>query len=155
MKKAITDYCANGRNLLLSGAYVSTDLVDAYEVDKTEGPKFAADVLKIKWMTHSAAKDGRVSSVMNSFGFNGTFEFYSELNSKKYVCEAPDAFIPAGKESFTIMRYPQTSISAAVAYPGKDYKTAVFGFPIETLKSQEQIDKLIGQTIDFFNLKTE
>ena len=155
MKKAITDYCANGRNLLLSGAYVSTDLVDAYEVDKTEGPKFAADVLKIKWMTHSAAKDGRVSSVMNSFGFNGTFEFYSELNSKKYVCEAPDAFIPAGKESFTIMRYPQTSISAAVAYPGKDYKTAVFGFPIETLKSQEQIDKLIGQTIDFFNQKTE
>ena len=126
-------------------------MVDAYEVDKKEGPKFLADVLKIKWMTHSASTDGKASAVMNDFGFDGTYEFWSELNSQKYVCEAPDAFTPAGKDSYTVMRYPQTSISAAVAYPGKDYKTVVFGFPIETIKTQDQIDKLIGQTIHFFN----
>ena len=129
---------------------MATDLIDAYEVDKKEGPKFLGDVLKIKWMTHSAAKDGKVAAVMNDFGFNGNFEFYSELNDKKYVCEAPDAFTPAGKDSYTIFRYPQTSISAAVAYPGKNYKTVVFGFPIEILKTQDQIDNLIGQTINFF-----
>lgn len=150
MKKAITDFCAQGRNLILSGAYVATDMVDAYEVDKKEGPQFLADVLKIKWMTHSASTDGRASAVMNDFGFDGTYEFWSELNSKKYVCEAPDAFTPADKDSFTIMRYPQTSISAAVAYPGSNYKSVVFGFPIETIKTQDQIDKLIGQTINFF-----
>lgn len=153
LKEAIKNYCSGGRNLIVSGAYVATDLVDAYEVDKTEGPKFLSDVFRIKWMTHSAAKDGKVAAVMNSYGFNGNFEFYSELNDKKYVCEAPDAFVPADKDSYTIFRYPQTSISAAVAYPGKDYKTTVFGFPIETLKSQDQIDKLIGQTISFFNQK--
>lgn len=151
MKKAIKDFCASGRNLIISGAYVATDMVDAYEVDKKEGPKFLADVLKIKWMTHSASTDGKASAVMNDFGFDGTYEFWSELNSQKYVCEAPDAFTPAGKDSYTVMRYPQTSISAAVAYPGKDYKTVVFGFPIETIKTQDQIDKLIGQTIHFFN----
>ena len=151
LKKAIKDFCSNGRNLLISGAYVATDLVDAYEVDKKEGPKFLGDVLKIKWMTHSAATDGRVSAVMNDYGFSGNYEFYSELNDKKYVCEAPDAFTPAGKDSYTIFRYPQTSISAAVAYPGKTYKSVAFGFPIETLKSQDQIDKLIGQTLNFFN----
>lgn len=151
LKKALKDFCSNGRNLLVSGAYVATDLVDAYEVDKKEGPKFLGDVLKIKWMTHSASTDGKVASVRNDFGFDGTFEFWSELNDKKYVCEAPDAFTPAGKDSYTIFRYPQTSISAAVAYPGKNYKTVVFGFPIETLKTQDQIDKLIGQTINFFN----
>ena len=150
LKKALKDYCSNGRNLLVSGAYVATDLVDAYEVDKKEGPKFLGDVLKIKWMTHSASTDGKVASVRNDFGFDGTFEFWSELNDKKYVCEAPDAFTPAGKDSYTIFRYPQTSISAAVAYPGKNYKTVVFGFPIETLKTQDQIDKLIGQTLNFF-----
>ena len=150
LKKALKDFCSNGRNLLVSGAYVATDLVDAYEVDKKEGPKFLGDVLKIKWMTHSASTDGKVASVRNDFGFDGTYEFWSELNDKKYVCEAPDAFTPAGKDSYTIFRYPQTSISAAVAYPGKDYKTVVFGFPIETIKSQDQIDKLIGQTINFF-----
>lgn len=150
LKKALKDFCSNGRNLLVSGAYVATDLVDAYEVDKKEGPKFLGDVLKIKWMTHSASTDGKVASVRNDFGFDGTFEFWSELNDKKYVCEAPDAFTPAGKDSYTIFRYPQTSISAAVAYPGKNYKTVVFGFPIETLKTQDQIDKLIGQTLNFF-----
>ena len=150
LKKALKDFCSNGRNLLVSGAYVATDLVDAYEVDKKEGPKFLGDVLKIKWMTHSASTDGKVASVRNDFGFSGNFEFWSELNDKKYVCEAPDAFTPAGKDSYTIFRYPQTSISAAVAYPGKNYKTVVFGFPIETLKTQDQIDKLIGQTINFF-----
>jgi hypothetical protein len=151
LKKALKDFCSNGRNLLVSGAYVATDLVDAYEVDKKEGPKFLGDVLKIKWMTHSASTDGKVASVRNDFGFSGNFEFWSELNDKKYVCEAPDAFTPAGKDSYTIFRYPQTSISAAVAYPGKNYKTVVFGFPIETLKTQDQIDKLIGQTLNFFN----
>ncbi len=150
MKEAITKFCNQGRNLILSGAYVATDLVDAYEVDPKEGPKFAADVLKIKWMTHSASIDGKVSAVKNNFGFTGNFEYYSQLNSKKYVCEAPDAFNPAGKDSYTVFRYPQTSISAAVAYPGTDYKTIVFGFPIEVLKTQDQIDNLIGQTISFF-----
>ena len=148
MREAIAKYCADGRALLLSGAYVATDLVDSYKVDES-GAKFAADVLKIKWMTHSAAKDGRVSAVMNDFGFNGNFEFYSTLNDKKYLCEAPDAFVPAGDDSYTIFRYPQTSISAAVAYPGKDYKAVIFGFPIETLKEQSQIDTLIAQVLNF------
>ena len=64
--------------------------------------------------------------------------------------ETAEAPAPESKDSYTIFRYPQTSISAAVAYPGKNYKTVVFGFPIETLKTQDQIDKLIGQTINFF-----
>lgn len=153
MRKAITDYCSGGRNLLISGAYIATDLVDAYVTDK-EGPKFAANVLKFKWMTHSASTDGKVAAVatpsLKKYGFDGEYEFWSELNEKKYVCEAPDAFTPAVKEAFTIFRYPQTNISAAVAYPGKDYKVVSFGFPIETLKTQEQINKLIGQTVDFF-----
>lgn len=150
LKEAITKFCNGGGNLLISGAYVATDLVDAYVVDP-EGAKFAADVLKIKWMTHSAAIDGRVAAVNNKLGFNGNFSFYSELNDKKYVCEAPDAFTPVGEKAFTIFRYPQTSISAATAYNGDDYKVAVFGFPLEVLKDQQQINDLIGQVIAFFN----
>ena len=148
LKQAITDFCNAGGKLLISGAYIATDLVDAYEVDP-EGAKFAADVLKIKWMTHSASKDGRVAAVNNNFGFNGEFSFYSELNDKKYVCEAPDAFTPVGDKAFTIFRYPQTSISAATAYDGDDYKVVAFGFPIEVLKDQQQINELIGQVIAF------
>ena len=140
---------SNGGNLLISGAYIATDLVDAYEIDP-DGAKFAADVLKIKWMTHSASKDGRVSAVNNKFGFNGSFNFYNELNDKKYLCESPDAFTPVGDNAFTIFRYPQTSISAATAYNGSDYKVVAFGFPLETLKEQSQINDLVGQVLSFF-----
>ena len=149
LKNAITDFCSNGGNLLISGAYIATDLVDAYEIDP-DGAKFAADVLKIKWMTHSASKDGRVSAVNNKFGFNGSFNFYNELNDKKYLCESPDAFTPVGDNAFTIFRYPQTSISAATAYNGSDYKVVAFGFPLETLKEQSQINDLVGQVLSFF-----
>lgn len=101
-------------------------------------------------MTHSASTDGHVSAVDNPFGFSGDYNFYSQLNEKKYCCEAPDAFTPAEKNAYTIFRYPQTSISAAVAYKGDDYRIASFGFPLETLTSQTQINKLIGQVVDFF-----
>lgn len=150
MRAAIEDFCKGGRKLLLSGAYVATDLVDACNVDSS-GAEFAKNVLKIKWMTHSASKDGKVAAVNNKLGFSGNYEFYSELNDKKYVCEAPDAFTPACEGAYTIFRYPQSSISAAVAYDGRDYKVVTFGFPIETLKSQEQIDSLIGEVVEFFN----
>ena len=150
MRDAITKFCAGGRKLLLSGAYISTDLVDGFKID-TGGKNFAAKILKFKWMTHSAATDGNVSAVNNPFGFSGDYNFYSQLNEKKYCCEAPDAFTPAEKNAYTIFRYPQTNISAAVAYKGNDYRIASFGFPLETLTSQEQINKLIGQVVDFFD----
>ncbi|MCI1720770.1 MAG: xanthan lyase [Bacteroidales bacterium] len=149
MRQVITEFCGDGRKLLLSGAYISTDLVDGFKVD-TGGKNFASKVLKFKWMTHSASTDGCVSAVGNPFGFSGDYNFYSQLNEKKYCCEAPDAFTPAEKNAYTIFRYPQTSISAAVAYKGNDYRIASFGFPLETLTSQAQINKLIGQVIDFF-----
>ncbi len=150
IKKAIKEFCANGRKFLLSGAYIATDLVDSYVTDSSD-IKFAADVLKFKWMTNFATKDGRVAAVNNQYGFNGEFSFYATLNDKKYLCESPDAFVPIGENAFTIMRYPQTSISAAVAYAGNDYKIVSFGFPIETLKEQNQIDRLIEQVIYFFD----
>ena len=106
-------------------------------------------------MTHSAAIDGRVAAVNNKLGFNGSFSFYSQLNDKKYVCEAPDAFTPVGDKAFTIFRYPQTSISAATAYNGDDYKVVVFGFPLEVLKDQQQINDLVGQVAAFFNAENK
>ncbi|HNY04925.1 MAG TPA: xanthan lyase [Candidatus Egerieousia sp.] len=149
MREAIVKFCAGGRKLLLSGAYISTDLIDGYKID-TGGKNFASKVLKFKWMTHSASTDGHISAVDNPFGFSGDYNFYSQLNEKKYCCESPDAFTPEEKNAYTIFRYPQTSISAAVAYKGNDYRIASFGFPLETLTSQAQINKLIGQVIDFF-----
>ena len=150
LRKVIEQYANAGGNLLLSGAYIATDLWDAVNVSD-QGKEFANKVLKFRWMTHSASVDGKVGSVSNPYGFKGKFNFYNQPNSKSYVVEAPDALNPVGENAYTIFRYSNT-ISAGVAYKG-NYKSVVLGFPIETLTSQEQIDTLIGEVVEFFEEK--
>lgn len=148
LRDVITEYCNTGGKIIVSGAYVATDLWDTYKVTP-EGKKFAKEVLKFKWMTHYASKDGEVKSVANPYGFSGRFNFYNTPNEKSYVVEAPDAMTPEGPDAYTIFRY-SNNISAGVAYSG-NYKSVVLGFPIETLTSQEQINEVIAQIIAFFD----
>jgi hypothetical protein len=59
---------------------------------------------------------------------------------------------PANPACFTIYRYSENNLNAGVAYKGK-YKTCVLGFPIETLKSDEQRDKLMADILLFMSSK--
>ena len=63
--------------------------------------------------------------------------------------EAADGLAPAGKNAASIYSYADSKISAGVAYKGKDYSCVSLGFPIETLKSQKQIDHIISSLLDF------
>lgn len=148
LQNSLTEYCNGGGNLLISGAYIATDLWDSYNVTEG-GKKFATEVLKYKWMTNYASTDGGVKSVSNPYGFNGRFGFHTKLNDKVYAVESADALVPASKDAFTIFRYTDNNISAGVAYKGA-YKTVSLGFPIETLKTQEQIDQIMAEIIRFF-----
>ena len=102
LQKAIADYCAAGGNILVSGANIATDLFDAPEVTK-EGMEFAQNVLKFKWRTDYASKEGALAAVPNPFGFNGKFNFSTQLNEKIYAVESPDGLVPADKDAFTKM----------------------------------------------------
>ena len=93
-----------------------------------------------------------MAAVANPFGFSGKFNFSTKLNDKIYAVESPDALVPADKNAFTIFRYSDNNISAGVAYKG-EYKTVCLGFPIETLASQCQIEKMMGEVLNFFNEK--
>ena len=72
------------------------------------------------------------------------------MNEKVYAVESPDALVPADKDAYTIFRYSDNNISAGVAYKGA-YKTVSLGFPIETLATPCQIEKLMGEVLKFFN----
>lgn len=148
LQKEIAEYCAAGGNLLISGANIATDLFDAPGVDEA-GMNFAKDVLKYRWMTNYASREGGIKSVSNPFGFEGKFKFNTQLNDRIYAVESADALVPAGKDSYTIFRYAENNISAGVAYKGA-YRTVTLGFPIETLGCGHQIEKLIGEVVKFF-----
>lgn len=131
----------------------SSELIAKFEAgaDKDmRSREFAMNILKFRWMTHYASADAQVNSVQNPFNIAGEFSFFNKLNSKSYAVENPDAFVPVGENAFTIYRYSDNNISAGVAYKGDDYKSVSLGFPIEALKSQDQIDALIAEIFKFF-----
>ena len=161
LRDQITDFTRVGGNLLVSGAYVGSDLwepVFSFPVDSTlkadyfdPAKKFATEVLHYRWMTNSAAVRGQVRGEQNPFGFtrNSLYYFNQQLDKKLYCVESPDGLMPVGDGASTIFRYAENNISAGVAYQG-DYKTVILGFPVETIETQEEINCLIDEIANFF-----
>lgn len=161
LQSDIANYCLDGEgNVIVSGANIGTDIWDKdfdFPIDSVRtadiinpSKKFVQDVLHWRWMTNHASRGGAVKAEQTPAGFTGSYEFNTEFNDRQYCVEAPDGINPVGKHAVTVMRYDENEISAGVAYDGHDYRCVSFGFPIESLTSQEQIDKLLGQTMDFF-----
>lgn len=152
IQEAIAEYCKQGGNIFVSGAYVGTDLWDnrvaaANEEDK----KFATEVLKYKWRVGQAAVMGKVKSVDSPFtSISGDYTYYNELNTDSYVVESPDAIEPAAEGAYTVMRYAENNLSAGVAYRG-DYKTCVLGFPFEAIRTESEREALMNAILTFFN----
>ncbi len=152
MQERIAAYCNRGGNLFVSGAYVGTDLWDnrlapAREEDK----KFAMDVLKYKWRTGQAAIAGKVKSVASPFpALTGNYTYYNAPNAESYVVESPDAIEPAAPGAYTVMRYSENNLSAAVAYQG-EYKTCVLAFPFESVRTAEERERLMNAILTFFD----
>lgn len=151
LQHALTDYCTQGGNLFVSGAYVGTDLWDNRLTPSQESDrKFAIDVLKYRWRASRAARCDHVKSVPSPFeNLKGNYTYHNELNTESYAVESPDAIEPT-KGAYTIMRYTENNLSAGIAYRGS-YKTVVLGFPFETIRTEEERNELMDNILQFFN----
>lgn len=142
LQDKIIEYCKQGGNIFVSGAYVASDIWET-EKAQTEDQSFATDVLKYKWRIGQAAVTGRVKGVASPFrSLSGNYEFYTVPNSFSYNVESPDAIEPVGENSFTVFRYSENNLSAGVAYRGT-YRTCIMGFPFEVIKNEEHRDNMI------------
>lgn len=148
LQKQISKYCLAGGALFVSGSYIATDLIDNPLVASQDSDKkFLEDVLKLKWRVNRAAKKGEVKGVVSPLSEDrSSYQFNQILNSETYAVESPDAIEPAHKDAFTIMRYGENNLSAAVAYDG-DYKVVALGFPFETIQSPSQRDELMSNIL--------
>jgi hypothetical protein len=79
----------------------------------------------------------------------GTIEFHNAQNSEKYCVEAPDGIAPASSSAQTILRYEDTGVSAGIKNQGNGYRTVCLGFPIETLKNEDDIDAILSLCLTF------
>jgi hypothetical protein len=150
LQQSIRLYCLNGGNLLVSGAFIGSDLCESekpVQIDKI----FIENILKYKFRTSQASVSGNVNMVNSPYKYfkKSGMSYYDQPNSISYFVESPDAIEPVGEGSFTICRYAENNLSAGVAYSGI-YKTCALGFPFETLQSEKDRVKLMESILLFF-----
>ena len=159
MQQAITDYTNAGGNILVSGAYIATDIWSSIykyakdaEATKT-AIKFAEDVLGYRWASSHASWTGEMyftNCKQMSTEKGGSVTFYNSVNEDFYSVESPDGLAPRGN-SKVFMRYSDSDIPAGICKEGEGYKTVCIGFPIEAVKNHEDIENIISLTLEYFS----
>ena len=164
LQKALREHTARGGGVMLSGAYIGTDVWGdgIYPVQKgTEqsaaSQAFVQEVLGYKWMTGHGCYNGRIEPVsfkeLNLKSIKKPIEFYQSLNPTIYCVENPDGIQPAGKDGSVFLRYSDNGVPAAVAYDAKGYRAVSFGFPLEVLKEGDILETIIHMTLEYITDK--
>jgi hypothetical protein len=147
-QQIVSDYCKGGGSVIVSGAFVGSDFWDNPHATASDR-EWAQNTLKYKWRNSNGAVSGRVKAVASPFSsIVGNYQTYNELNSESYVVENPDAIEPATKDGFTVFRYSENNLSAGVFYKGDTYNTCILGFPIESVKGQENRNRLLKSILE-------
>lgn len=152
LMKALTDYTANGGNVMVTGSYVASDVWDGITSGKAE-QKFAKEVLGYEWRVGHAAITGEAYSVVSPYKqllVGDTYKFSNTKNEKIYCVESPDGVIPGSDKANTIMRYSENNIPAGIAADMQNYRTVVIGFPFETIQCGNCRNKMMGEVLNFF-----
>ena len=153
-------FTSKGGHLLVSGSYIATDIWDKVfpvqtdSLFRVESKNFAQKVLGYKWGANFGSSKGTARPAPNKVFptlTNGKYSFHNEMNDECYCIEAPDGLVPASRKGAIIMRYADTNVPAAICHQGETYRTVCFGFPLETLKEEEHIQRLITATLQYFN----
>ena len=153
LQQLIQRYCLAGGNLLLSGAFIGSDLCEGKK-PLHEDKQFIENVLKYKFRTSRASVSGNVKVVSSHYRQfkKADLTYFDQPNRTSYFVGSPDAIEPVGDGSFTICRYMENNLSAAVAHSGT-YKTCAFGFPLEALTSDKERARLMDSVLQFFAAK--
>lgn len=155
LQQKIRNYCQNGGNLMLSGAYIASDFYSTNYI-KTDERQFLENTLKIKFLSSQANKSGTIKMISAPLIYTKKSEFqYNNLpNETVYYVESIDAIEPAIQGAYTFCTYKDNDLSAGVAYSGK-YKICCFGFPFETISTEKERNKLMETVLTFFSKKNK
>lgn len=123
MQDALKRYTTHGGALLVSGAYVGTDMTQ--DADR----QFLQNVLKSTWGGRSQTKDNKVK------GLGTEMTYWKALNEEHYAATSADILQPV-KPAFTAMQYAD-GYGAAIAYRS-NCRLFVMGFPFECIEGEHK-----------------
>ncbi|MCF7740706.1 MAG: fibronectin type III domain-containing protein [Candidatus Marinimicrobia bacterium] len=150
MKEKIKNYCEQGGDLFISGAYLASDIFSS-PFDTTSQTSFARDTLQYKLATDHAAREGHVFVSDTNFANVSTeFQYNADFSRDIYKVEAPDAIVPANDDSAsTIFRYRENHFSAGIGYKGNRYNLVIAAFPFETILGQDARNDFMKYVIEY------
>lgn len=136
MQDRLTKYAHSGGNILVSGAYVGSDMRKESDSD------FLNNVFKLK---NTGSTRIEADSLVTGLGTD--MVFYRMLNEDHYAATATDILMPV-EPAFSAMVYSSGN-SAAVAYQGRDYRTFTMGFPFECITSYRKRAAIMKGILNF------
>ncbi|MCQ2222506.1 MAG: hypothetical protein MJZ35_01820 [Bacteroidaceae bacterium] len=135
--KILYDYTQKGGALLLSGAYLGTDLNTDSQRDLTS-----------RILHCTPAGPERADSLLTIEGMNTQCSLLMQPNEHHLSTAYTSVLQPAGT-AFSILLYPNSRHSAAVAYQGADYRAITLGFPIEQIQEDDTRRTLMAAFLKF------
>lgn len=143
LQRALTSYCNSGGNLLISGAYLASDM------SESQGNKdFTEKVLKYRL---EGTLTNKQFNAVNGLG--NTLSIYQQPNEASYSVTTADCILPTDK-AFSALAYSPGNESAGIAYKGS-YSTFIMGFPFESIVSETQRSQIMASILYFFTQEKE
>ena len=135
MQQTLRNYAVQGGSLLVSGAYVGSDMMSNSE------QHFLANVLKCRFAGQSLCSDNQVN------GLGTTLQYWKQLNGQHYAAVSTDILQPVAP-AFTAMQYADGQ-DAAVAYKGNGYGSFTMGFPFECIRDAKTRNSIMRGIINY------
>ena len=135
LRNALQKCSQNGGALLVSGAYVGSDMTSDTE------RQFLTNVLKCRYAGRSQTGSGTVN------GLGITLDYWNELNPTHYAATSADVLQPV-KPAFTAMQYADGQ-DAAIAYKQGRERVFVMGFPFECIKDRQKRSSVMQGILNY------
>ena len=157
LREALTRFTSGGGHIILSGAYIGTDAWDRIypiQPDKNEIQQvrtFIQNVLGYQWVTNFGDNSGIVVPLPGSpLYLHDPIAYNRRYSPWIYRVENPDGIAPASDKAVTFLRYSGSNIPAATAFDGGGYKVIAFGFPLETITTENAMEDILERCLDYF-----
>ena len=126
VRTALSEYLSAGGRMLMSGAYITSEL-NRSEADR----RFMQEVLHADFQASNATKSGIIRPMRDWQMFS--CRLHTSPNAATIACQTADAIKPYGKNSNVIARYVDSEASAAIGYTNNSQRLLICNFPLESL----------------------
>lgn len=136
LQSYLTEYARNGGNLIVSGAYIASDMTS------NDDREFIKEILHVS--PNGVARPGNNSTIS---GMGTSFDIYATLNEFNYAATSIDLIEPVKPAFCTLTEHNGNSV--CVAYDGGGYRSFTMGFPFECITSAKKRAAVMKGILNF------